>query len=333
MAKKYYSRDQQRSSSRKRSTSRTRKKDTTKVVEDDVTVDTEEDSVFDSILSTCCCASPGSGQNSILDKDENEQKNKNDMGDEQPKLWERVSDMALFLIGAAPPVKFVKCLEDGSVDDSTLTNPRVLNELAHEYDMNNKWKVAQSMQGWGHNNDNDGLNQHPIDNVDQVSMSTSDEYHNSTRLRPLGGGLTHRRSGSSGSRWGGALKLVRTNSSSKISKSRSAYTDSQLSKAKRAYGPERYPSVASHDYPDEMTRTSSGRSMTRTSSSGNRSTRKGKVSYRPPSSPRRQTASAPSVCGTQGGGYPLSSSYCNRSTSSGKQKKTSRLRRSIRVEI
>jgi len=331
MAKKYYSRDhQQRSSSRKRSTSRTRKKDT-KVVEDDVTVDTEEDSVFDSILSTCCCASPGSGQNSILDKDENEQANKN-VEDEQPKLWERVSDMALFLIGAAPPVKFVKCLEDGSVDDSTLTNPRVLNELAHEYDMNNKWKVAQSMQSWGHNNDNDGLNQHPID-VDQVSMSTSDEYHNSTRLRPLGGGLTHRRSGSSGSRWGGALKLVRTNSSSKISKSRSAYTDSQLSKAKRAYGPERYPSVAAHDYPDEMTRTSSGRSMTTRTSSG-RSTRKSKVSYRPPSSPRRQTASAPSVCGTQGGGYPSSSaSYCNRSTSSGKQKKTSRLRRSIRVEI
>ena len=152
-------------------------------------------------------------------------------------------------------------------------------------------------------------------------MSTSDEYHNSTRLRSLGGGLTHRRSGSSGSRWGGALKLVRTNSFTSKSKSRSAYTDSQLSKAKRAYGPERYPAVTPHDYPDEMTRTSSGRS-----------TRKSKVSYRPPSSPRKQTASAPSICGTQGG-YPSSASYCNRSTSSGKQKKTSRLRRSIRVEI
>ena len=112
-----------------------------KNVEDNETLETEEDSVesvFDSILSTCCCYGDSDGRNSLMDKDKNrknkEKQQQQEDDDDSPKFWERLSDVALFLIGGAQPVKFVKCFECTSVDESEVTMPRALSELANDYD-------------------------------------------------------------------------------------------------------------------------------------------------------------------------------------------------------
>ena len=75
---------------------------------DNDTLETEADSiesVLDSVLSTCCCYGDSEGRNSLVDKNREEQQQQED--DDSPKFLERISDVFLFLIGGAPPVKFV----------------------------------------------------------------------------------------------------------------------------------------------------------------------------------------------------------------------------------
>lgn len=244
-----------------------------KNVEDNETLETEEDSVesvFDSILSTCCCYGDSDGRNSLMDKDKNrknkEKQQQQEADDDSPKFWERLSEVALFLIGGAPPVKFVKCFECTSVDESEVTMPRALSELANEYDNNNKWRV-QSM--WGISDEGD-VSTHPSIVTESPTDGHTDEYLNSyrqeqqqegpttiignngTRMKPLQSGSDR----GSSSRWD-RLKLVRTNStSSRKSKKRNnsnnhsrsvvdgalsnTYTDSPLSTMNTVYGPDKY---------------------------------------------------------------------------------------------
>lgn len=107
---------------------------------DNATRDTEESSSYDSILPTCCCGDSFVGRSSIEDNEEQQEERRNEFV-EKSNLWERVTDIALALVGAAPPVKIIKCLDYSSDDESEVTLPRVLTDLAEEYDKNNKWKV------------------------------------------------------------------------------------------------------------------------------------------------------------------------------------------------
>jgi len=110
---------------------------------------TEEESFYSSVMSTCCCVGSYSGdENSFTKNNANntntrrQQQPQHEFDDfEQPKFWDRLSDAARYLVGTAPPVKFVKCFECSSVDESEVTLPRVLSNMADEYDKNNKWHV------------------------------------------------------------------------------------------------------------------------------------------------------------------------------------------------
>mmetsp|Transcript_34856 Transcript_34856/g.75258 ORF Transcript_34856/g.75258 Transcript_34856/m.75258 type:complete len:276 (-) Transcript_34856:107-934(-) len=115
---------------------------------------TETSSVYDSIISTCCCGGSSRGENSIIKESENQPQQQGQQQKTQERevnqgftetpsnVWERLSDVALYLVGATPPVKFVRCLECTSVDGSELTLPRVLSELADDYDSKNeKWHM------------------------------------------------------------------------------------------------------------------------------------------------------------------------------------------------
>mmetsp|Transcript_38613 Transcript_38613/g.92994 ORF Transcript_38613/g.92994 Transcript_38613/m.92994 type:complete len:255 (+) Transcript_38613:270-1034(+) len=122
-----------------------KQRDEAKIRQRSNTVATEESSVFDAILSTCCCGdSSDLAEHSLKDKNDKSkaQPRPEDAGDDSPrKLWERLSDVALFLVGSAPPVRFVRCFECSSVDGSELTIPRVLTDLANEHDRCNRSKV------------------------------------------------------------------------------------------------------------------------------------------------------------------------------------------------
>jgi len=121
---------------------------------------TEEVSAYDcNRLLTCCCGGSSHGKSSIdeLEVDTNQrqpyqesrrhmrrprQKRKRDQRKKESKsfnktpskIWGRLSDVALAIVGLAPPVKFIQCLGCASVDGSELTQPRVLSDLAYEYD-------------------------------------------------------------------------------------------------------------------------------------------------------------------------------------------------------
>lgn len=177
---------------------------------DDATQSTEASSVYDTILSTCCCAGTASGENSFKedkiaakdkDKDEDEIKKKPQQQqeyveegfDETPKFWERIGDVALLLLGGAPPVKFVKCFECASVDGSVLTLPKVLCELAEEHDKKNK-KTVNSI--WSISEDATDGTDHA--NAAYINGNNKDSYLNN-RSR-------------SGKRWGDRLRLKSSSS-------------------------------------------------------------------------------------------------------------------------
>lgn len=109
---------------------------------------TEDSSIVDSIISTFCCNGSYDSLQSYKDevrrkKEILRKKKAKQLEAEQkasPTLWERLSDIALFIFQGAPPVKFVKCFECSSVDDSEVTTPRILIEMAHDYDRNTNKK-------------------------------------------------------------------------------------------------------------------------------------------------------------------------------------------------
>ena len=175
---------------------------------DDRTQATDQSSIYDSILSSCCCGGSSAEHNSLAKKgnedaqkkQEEQQLSSRKAKDETPRFLERLGDAALFLIGAAPPVKFVRCFECSSVDGSAITTPRALDDLAYEYDKNNTisymFSTSTSTDG--------GEDQH------QQDQSTSHEPNNATAV-PL-----KRRNRSRSSRW-----------ADKISKSYSNKSESQ----------------------------------------------------------------------------------------------------------
>lgn len=239
------------------------------------TEETDESSVYDSILSTCCCGGSFPGQSNSLADKKNKKKNQlhqhphqqqpqepEEDVDQSPKFWDRLSDVALFLVGGAPPVKFVKCMECASADGSELTMPRVLTDLADEYDESNKWKVQNMWSISEQGTDGDATadnytNSASIsddDNMLNPVPPSSNNNYNTTTIKPMkssGGNSRIRlgRSGSgsgrsmsgrsrSGSRSSGRFRLLRSSSSSKgeMSKSHAAsvQTDSNyLMKSKK----------------------------------------------------------------------------------------------------
>lgn len=87
-------------------------------------------------FSTLCChggSLPGDDDgNDLKEKEETHQKHVEI--DEDEGLLSKVTGAFLYMIGQAPPVQFVKCLEDNSVDQSEVTLPQVLTDMAVEYD-------------------------------------------------------------------------------------------------------------------------------------------------------------------------------------------------------
>lgn len=108
---------------------------------DNSTEATEELSLYESIIFTCCCTSSSSdeNENSFVKEDKNRQqqhhrRRRRRRKKKGVKYLDRLSDFALYLVGLAPPVKFVQCYDCVSVDDSELTLPAALSEMADEYD-------------------------------------------------------------------------------------------------------------------------------------------------------------------------------------------------------
>ena len=133
---------------------------------DNVTAATEENSIYDSILSTCCCGTSSPDVNSIAQKGAYTKQQQQQLAQSPPpppqqqqeqdgfgkqKLWDRLTNAALYLTGGAPPVTFVKCFECSSVDGSELSIPRALTDLAEEYDRKNRslvnsiWSTSENV--------------------------------------------------------------------------------------------------------------------------------------------------------------------------------------------
>lgn len=94
------------------------------------------DSANNAFLSTLCCHG-GSLQG---DEDGNDLKESNDSPRKEVEFGEdegflsKLTGTLLYIIGQAPPVQLVKCLEDRSVDQSEVSLPQVLTDMAEEYD-------------------------------------------------------------------------------------------------------------------------------------------------------------------------------------------------------
>lgn len=85
-------------------------------------------------LSALCCHS-GSvdyGENELhgIKKEKQARLEEND----EEGLMSKVAVAFLYMIGQAPPVQFVKCFEDRSVDESEVSLPQVLTDMAEEFD-------------------------------------------------------------------------------------------------------------------------------------------------------------------------------------------------------
>mmetsp|Transcript_34172 Transcript_34172/g.81775 ORF Transcript_34172/g.81775 Transcript_34172/m.81775 type:complete len:296 (+) Transcript_34172:242-1129(+) len=111
---------------------------------------TTASSGYDSFLNTCCCADGHStdswdsflaGPNKKRNSKFTGRSRKEEEYDHVP-LAEKLSDALLSLVGAAPPIKFIKCMQCSNDELSEMTTPRVLRQMAEEYDQNNIWSVS-----------------------------------------------------------------------------------------------------------------------------------------------------------------------------------------------
>ncbi len=165
------------------------------------TVPTEDSSIVDSIISTFCCNgsydSLQSYKDEVKTRREKEILRKKKAMEEHaassPAIWERLSDLALFFVQGAPPVKLVTCFECSSVDESEVTTPPILREMAHEYDRKTKSKY------------------NAISPADHVSTTTEgSEINPATSLKPLllryaRNGLRLKNGGGGGGGGGGSI--------------------------------------------------------------------------------------------------------------------------------
>ena len=112
-------------------------------------VTTASSSGYDSFLNSCCCADDSTeswdsfllGPNNKRNSKHTGRSKKEEEYDHIP-LSEKLSDALLSLVGAAPPVKFIKCMHCSKDELSEMTTPRVLQEMAEQYDQNNLWSVS-----------------------------------------------------------------------------------------------------------------------------------------------------------------------------------------------
>ena len=116
---------------------------------DEGTQVTVASSGYDSFLNSCCCGDDSADSwNSFLLGPSAERNSKSNPGRSKRQedvghvpLAERLSDAILGLVGAAPPVKFIKCMECANDELSEMTTPRVLHQMAEEYDQNNRCEL------------------------------------------------------------------------------------------------------------------------------------------------------------------------------------------------
>jgi hypothetical protein len=107
--------------------------------------------IFDTnktFLSTFCChggSLPGDDDaDDIQEKDDVPSQMKETEEDEG--LFSKLTGTFLYIIGQAPPVQFVRCLEDRSVDQSEVSLPQVLTDMADEFDQTQRKLEEQHTQ-------------------------------------------------------------------------------------------------------------------------------------------------------------------------------------------
>ena len=87
-----------------------------------------------SFFSTLCChggSLPGDEENDLQDKGDAPN---NPQWQDDDGLLAKLTGSFLYMIGQAPPVTVVRCLGDRSVDQSELSLPQVLTDMAEEFD-------------------------------------------------------------------------------------------------------------------------------------------------------------------------------------------------------
>lgn len=87
-------------------------------------------------LTTLCChggSLPGDEDGNDLKESGNAPKKVIEL-EEDEGFFSKLTGALLYIIGQAPPVQLVKCLEDRSVDQSEVSLPQVLTDMAEEYD-------------------------------------------------------------------------------------------------------------------------------------------------------------------------------------------------------
>lgn len=110
----------------------------------DMTENSEESGVFQTILSTMCCAGSSSSLTSYSRSNEITGEDDEDVENEPKFFWEA---MGSFFLYGIRPVDFIAIRECPSIDGSELTLPRVLARMADRYDRKNANKVLSIIQG------------------------------------------------------------------------------------------------------------------------------------------------------------------------------------------
>jgi hypothetical protein len=87
-------------------------------------------------FSTLCChggSLPGDDDADDLKEKEETPQEHVETGEDEG-FFSKITGTFLYMLGQAPPVQIVKCLEDRSVDQSEVSLPQVLTDMAEEYD-------------------------------------------------------------------------------------------------------------------------------------------------------------------------------------------------------
>ena len=106
--------------------------------DEDITLETATNNIF---LSTLCCHSgsvPGEEEDARDIKGEEDAHRLRKETEDDDGFLAKLTGTFLYIIGQAPPVQFVRCMEDRSVDQSEVSLPQVLTDMAEEYEQSRR---------------------------------------------------------------------------------------------------------------------------------------------------------------------------------------------------
>lgn len=115
---------------------------------------TDEDNTLESatnniFLSTLCChggSVPGEEDDARDIKGEEDEHPLGKEAEDDEGFLAKLTGTFLYIIGQAPPVQIVRCMEDRSVDQSEVSLPQVLTDMAEEYEHSRRKVEAKDRQ-------------------------------------------------------------------------------------------------------------------------------------------------------------------------------------------